>query len=83
MVAKTLLVFFRSDLPNLTPLISQFVWDIDVGISRLMTTPTKCPQSGPDCLMACVIADSNVVLEIDCRCGISITTVYLSMVQPF
>jgi hypothetical protein len=66
MVAKASLAFFRSDLPNRAPLTSQLVSYFDFGVSRSMMAATKCSQSGPDFLTASVIADSNVIFEIDC-----------------
>jgi hypothetical protein len=65
MVAKASLAFFRSDLPNRTPLMLQFVWVCDACFSRPMTTPMKCSHSGPDFFTASVIAAANVLREID------------------
>jgi hypothetical protein len=57
------------------------IWDLGIDASCLMTTPTKCSQSGPDCLMACVIADSKVVLEIECLFGNAAANVYLPIIH--
>jgi hypothetical protein len=41
MAAKASPAFFRLDLPDLTPLISQFNWEADIGVARLTTKALK------------------------------------------
>src|SRR5882757_7118702 len=57
------LAFFRSDLPNRTPLTSQLDPDCAIGLSRSTITPINCLHSGADFFTASVMADSSVARE--------------------
>jgi hypothetical protein len=73
----------KSRFIRLVAVPPQFVLDLGTAASRLTTTPTKDLQSGPDCLIASVIDDSNVDLEIDCFSDNSIIEhAYLEMFSP-
>jgi hypothetical protein len=57
----------RSDLPNLTPLTTQFASSAELGATRSTKIPTKRSQLGLDFLTAAVIAASKAARLIASR----------------